>query len=435
MKNICDISYETICKLITESEWGKSVTNEELFGFLFDEAYELIDGCNKNNRNNMLEEASDVLMILLYIVIKNVDDRQNNQIEILLDRLNQKLQTRYAMFFNEEQSDGEEEKNWKQTKYLEKEILGYIYCPNPDCDKYAETERGNLEFDDEYVKCNICGYTAKCSNHNMILYTSKHRREMFKTIDMAYVGFSKGMRSYADDFFNSHLDEYLKIMRYWILDSTKRYAVDIHFAYRHNEKKETFDEFLMHPLRNCLKNILCHKKKLLYSFMKINDLIIKCINVNYMVIRDEFYGNGHPEYLSIWKDYIFYLIKTIVMPVEYDLNNMASSKEPLSYGDEQNISGNVLKGFVVWNQDIKSSILLRSFSSNGNESIVEADLTMCKSNIQVGQLIVSVFLKFNLQNMQKLKCIFSGLRGNLDKQEITEFLTDVLPMLKSIEYL
>lgn len=423
MKNIYDISYETICKLITESEWGKSVTNEELFAFLFDEFYELIDGCNKNDRDNMLEEASDVLMILLYIVIKNVDDRQNNQVEKLLDRLNKKLQTRYAMYFDENLSDGEEEQSWKEKKYLEKEVLDYIYCPNPGCDKYAETGKGNMEIEEDYVKCIACGYAEKCSNRNMILYTSKHRREMFKTIDKAYVGFLKGMLSYADDFFNSHLDGYLKIMRYWIMDRTKKYAVDIYFACRHNAEKESFDEFLMHPLRNCLKNILCHKRKLLYSFVKINDLMIKCINVNYTVIRDEFYGNNQSEYRQIWTDYIFYLIKTIIVPVEY--------------ADEQNFSGNILKGFVVWNQNSKSTILLKPFSANdnGNRSIIEADLSICKSNVQVGQLIVSVVMKFNLQRMQKLKCTFTNLREGLSKQEIITFLNDVLPMLDGIEYL
>ena len=70
MENITEISYETIRKLILESEWGRAVRQEELFGFLFNEVYEFIDGCNRKDVDNMLEEASDVLMILLYIVIK-----------------------------------------------------------------------------------------------------------------------------------------------------------------------------------------------------------------------------------------------------------------------------------------------------------------------------------------------------------------------------
>ena len=45
MKNISEISYQTIRKLIIESEWGKAVTNKELFNFLFDEVYEFVDGC------------------------------------------------------------------------------------------------------------------------------------------------------------------------------------------------------------------------------------------------------------------------------------------------------------------------------------------------------------------------------------------------------
>ena len=47
MDNITQEAYETIRKLILESEWGKSVTNAALYGFLFNEVYEFLEGCNK----------------------------------------------------------------------------------------------------------------------------------------------------------------------------------------------------------------------------------------------------------------------------------------------------------------------------------------------------------------------------------------------------
>ena len=93
MNSIVNDVYETIQLLVHESEWGKSVTNTELFEFLFSEVYEFLDGCNKHDKENMLEEASDVLMMLLYIVIKNAGSDQDNKIEELLYRVNRKLRT------------------------------------------------------------------------------------------------------------------------------------------------------------------------------------------------------------------------------------------------------------------------------------------------------------------------------------------------------
>ena len=128
MENITKVAYETICKLILESEWGKSVNNKELFCFLFNEIYEFLEGCNKDDKDNMLEEASDVLMILLYIVIKNTGDQQGNQIEELLQRLNHKLRTRYSVFFEGEQDSEKEEQHWIQAKHIEKEFLQFLFC-------------------------------------------------------------------------------------------------------------------------------------------------------------------------------------------------------------------------------------------------------------------------------------------------------------------
>lgn len=98
MDNTTKETYETIQKLILESEWGRTITNTALYNYLFSEIYEFLEGCNNRDEDNMLEEASDVLMILLYIVIKNTRNSQANLIEELLFRTNKKLHTRYSVF-------------------------------------------------------------------------------------------------------------------------------------------------------------------------------------------------------------------------------------------------------------------------------------------------------------------------------------------------
>lgn len=431
MKSISYISYQTIHKLITESEWGKAVTNKELFNFLFDEVYELIDGCNKKNEDNMLEEAADVLMILLYIVAKNVENQHDNQIDELLKRLNKKLRTRYSTFFEGTNNDGDEELNWVQTKYIEKEFLDYIYCPNAECHKYAKTCRGNMTIDGGKVKCSSCGYIEKCSNRNMILYSSKCRRKSLDIMDNSFNGYLKGSLVYADDYFNSHKQDYLKVIRYWIDNETKRLAISDYFIVKHNTTIESFEEFLMYPLRNCLQDILCYKNKLSYSLIEINDLMLRCINANYIVLKKNFCRDNHPKYNEIWEKYIFYLINTIKVPIEYNSNN----QEGLS-AFEKNILKSIIKVHVIFEENRKIEVLLKPLPlfDKGSGTIIEADISACKSNSQIAQLVVSVVMQFNLHHLQKLNCVFVNLGNNMDKEAITELLKDLLSMINCIEY-
>lgn len=436
MKSISDISYQTIHKLITESEWGKAVTNKELFNFLFDEVYELIDGCNKNNKDNMLEEAADVLMILLYIVAKNVDNQHDNQIDELLKRLNKKLHTRYSTFFEGTNNDGDEELNWVQTKYIEKEFLDYIYCPNAECHNYAKTCRGNMTIEGDKVKCSSCGYIERCSNHNMILYSSKCRRKSLDVLNNSFNGYLKGALFYSDDYFNSYKQDYLKVIRYWIDNETKRLAISDYFISRHSATIESFEEFLMYPLRNCLQNILCYKNKLSYSLIEINDLMLRCINADYIVLKNSFCRDNYLNYKEIWTEYIFYLIKTIKIPVGYNSDNQEVISPFEKHIKGKNFLRSIIKVYVIFEQNKKVEVLLKPFpaSDRGSGTIIEADISACKLNSQIAQLVVSVVLQFNLHHLQKINCVFVNLRSNLDKEAISEFLKDLLPMINCIEY-
>ncbi|MDE5696244.1 MAG: hypothetical protein K2I96_02355 [Lachnospiraceae bacterium] len=427
MKNISEISYQTIRKLIIESEWGKAVTNKELFNFLFDEVYEFVDGCNKNNKDNILEEASDVLMILLYIVIKNVDNQEENQINELLRRLNKKLQTRYSTFFEGTNDDGDEELNWEKTKYIEKEVLSYIYCPNINCTKYAKINRGNMTIDNNQVKCCCCGYTARCSNDNMILYRSKYRRKTLNILEKSYDGYLKGTPFYADDYFNSYRQDYLKVIRYWIVSQTRRLALSDCFISKHNATVESFEEFLMYPLRNCLQNILGDKSKLSYSLLEVNDMMLRCINADYIAIKNSFCKDISSY--EVWISYIFYLIKTITVPVEYDSYNQATLT-PFDF------LTSTIRVCVVLEKNKKIDVLLKPYSaSNGvSGTIIEADISACKKNSQIGQVIFSVVMQHNLQRVQNLNCVLLNLRDDVDKKEVSELLNDLLPKINNIDY-
>lgn len=441
MDNIIDISYETTRKLINESEWGQSVSNKELFSFLFSEVYELVDGCTNNDKNNILEEASDVLMILLYIVIKNSDHEDGlNLIEELLLRLNKKLRTRYSPFFTGENNGEMEEEHWKQSKYLEKEVLNFLFCPCPSCRNYAKVNRGNMIVEGNLVKCLSCGYTSKRNSRNMLLFTTKHRRNMFDNLDSYYVGFLMGRFQYANDYFDSHRQDYMKIVRYWIRSDVGKTALEDYFIEKHNADKESFEEFLVCPLRNYLKNILSSRKKLSRATIEINDLLIKCINMNYIGMKTMFCTKEHEEYSRIWLEYIRYLIKSMTVPLEckpiVSLDKQSTFIEKTETSEPRVLQSNTYFLRATMGQEKKADIFIKFFSTDdaGHGTSIQADISNCRSNIQVGQLILSVDCKFNFQHTSKLRCILLNSRRELNRQDLSEFLADLLPKFDVIEF-
>lgn len=87
MDKITDIVYITIRELIQKSKWGQEVTTDKLLKYLYDETDEFAESCRRKNNENIYEEAADVLMILLYIVIKEQNDIKGNPIEIILNNI------------------------------------------------------------------------------------------------------------------------------------------------------------------------------------------------------------------------------------------------------------------------------------------------------------------------------------------------------------
>lgn len=425
MDNITKEAYETVQKLILESDWGKAVTNAELYSFLFSEVYEFLDGCNNRGKDNMLEEAADILMILLYIVIKNTDNPQDNQIEELLNRVNHKLRTRYSVFFEGSGNSEEEEAHWTQTKHLEKEILHYLFCPNEDCGNYAKTNRGNMLTDGSQATCLTCGYSAAYSGQNIILYTSKYRRALMDNLDSSYTDYLKGTPYFADDYFNGYKKDYIKVLRYWASNKSGSLALKDYFASRHAVPLSTFDEFLLYPLRNFAKSVLNQQIKPSRATIEINDLMMKCINTGYTGIKERFCGQEGAEYHGLWLNYIKFLLKSMILPVTYESVRPDDLTSPKDY---------VLHMSLPENQKADVYLTLCSNQGSGHGCVLQADTANYKLNTQVGQVLMSAVMKFNLQHIRKMRCVLLNSGNHLNRKELSIFLKDLLPTLDVIEY-
>lgn len=436
MDNILEVAYETIRKLIIESEWGSSVHNNELIKFLFSEVYEFVTACNTNDKDNMLEEASDVLMLLLYIDIKNSDTKTENVIEELLFRLNKKLHSRYSTFFNDDECYESEEQNWEKNKYIEKEVLNFLYCPIIKCCDYAKTNIGNILFSDGIVECRSCGYKSKSNNSNTILFKSKKRRKIIDAIDKNYVGFLKGTTFYANEFFYSNREEYLKVMRYWTTCKTARVALDNFFICKHNTTETSIEEFLMYPLRDFFQNTLQSERTIPCGIIDINDLMLNFIKSDYIEIRNRFCVNNK-SYFDLWIEYIRYLLKTMILSVRYDLNNDLLLKELKVNNEAKFHSQKSYNLYIKMKNDNEVSVNLKQLNINSCEKgyMMTLDLLNCESITQIGQVIMSIVMKFNLQNVKKMKCVLSNVKENINREDLSEFIRDILPMLAYISYI
>lgn len=441
MDNLTQEVYETIQKLILESEWGKSVTNAALYGFLFSEINEFLEGCNKRDRDNMLEEASDVLMILLYTVIKNTDNQQDNLIDELLYRVNTKLHSRYSPFFEGIQDSEKEELHWMQEKHAEKETLHFLFCPNPNCSNYAKTNKGNMVLKDNQAICLTCGHTAPCSKANIIFYTIKYRRRLMDTLDDDYVGYLNGSDFFADAYFNIHRTDYIKVLRYWAAGSSGSLALCDYFVAKHSANPSTFNNFLMLPLRNFVRSVLNHQAQPLRSTMEINDLLIKCINANYTAIKRNFCEHENTEYYwEMWINYMQYLLKSMSLSVAYepapfDLSIFPAATTLQSESVDLPSNSYILHMHMAQNREIDVCLCLFPVDNRKNGGILYADISNCRLNTQAGQILLSATLKFNLQNIPRMRYVLRNGGKNLDHLELSQFLDDLLPMQKIIEYL
>lgn len=425
---ISDETYNTVSKLILESEWGSEVTNTELGIYLMNEVNELIEGCNKHNYDNILEESSDVLMILLYIVIKNNNNQNCNLIDKMLKRLDDKLKSRYSVFFNEDSTIESEEEHWVKTKYLEKEIINYAFCPNPNCVYNAKTSERNIIVSDSIVKCKACEYTASPSSDNILFFRSKTRRKLLENLELYFREYVKAGDEFADEYFYSFEDDYIKVIRLWLRNDSSSKALLDSITTNYNDKEQLFNEFLLSPLRNYLFRIQERKEKINRRAITINDIIIKNINNHYCFLKENICASEKKQYTCFWIKYIQYLFLSIKEPIEYNYNYGISEKDDINSGFfEQTQNSLNYDIYVKLNDQMILITLCKPAKTDISESItLKANISSCRTITEIGKIILSVYSTFNLQNISKVVIDLFGRKKNINKNDLEQLLKDLM---------
>ena len=422
-------TYETVSKLILCSEWGRNVTNTELALYLMNEVNELIEGYNKQDYENILEESSDVLMILLYIIIKSSNNPKHNLIDEMLNRLNAKLKNRYSVFFNEDSDCEREEEHWIKTKHLEKEVSNYAFCPNAICSYYAKTGNVNIQVSDEMIKCTACGYTACPSNKNILFYRSKSRRKLFDNLEWHFDEYIKSGNEFADEFFFNSQRDYFKVIRLLLKNDTSSKALNEYITNKFSDKGQLFNIFLLSPLINYLDRIQYRKEKINSRTIIINDIMIKNINAHYHFLKEYICMSNNREYNCIWISYIQYLFLSMQGTVEYSNNYGIIEKDEIDLNFFK-------KSQLIMNYDIyvklNNNMILTTLcnpADNNAESVLmmKSNINTCKTNTEIGMILFSIYLKFNLQSVSEIAIKLYGTERINNKNDLEQLLKDLMP--------
>lgn len=421
MDKITDIVYITIRELIQKSKWGQEVTTDKLLKYLYDETDEFAESCRRKNNENIYEEAADVLMILLYIVIKEQNDIKGNPIEIILNNIEKKLKKRYSVFF-EGIEDEDEEEHWKQTKYLEKEVLDYIYCANPNCSEYLKVNKGNVRFEDNNIICDKCGYIEKSSGKNLLLPRKKKRRVVLEKLKWHFEEYMKERKA-AQNYYINEKNDYYSIMRYIITYPLGYEVIKDYCKGRFDSIDEEMDSFLVQPIRDYMQDMKSDLEDGKLS-LNMNDMMINSINYNYNELKKLVcYSNCKTNMVLLQK----YLVKL--------------------FSSMQHKVSKLIDGYIVDSQNVKEKDIIQKYrcelGEHGvvniikyekNNKLVTAcklffDVEMCISNCDILQALVSVILQLDLQHYSNLEILILNLPDKLVSIELRDLISDIFPQV------
>ena len=132
--NSLDKLIDIIKKLRSEDgcPWDKKLTLKDLKSYILEEAYEIIDALEKNDKDNIKEEAGDLLLQIIFISNICEENKDFNFSDVIL-QLSDKLIRRHPHVFGNKIADTAEDAKeiWDYQKKSEK-IKGKLNSDTPN---------------------------------------------------------------------------------------------------------------------------------------------------------------------------------------------------------------------------------------------------------------------------------------------------------------
>lgn len=171
-------SKEVIRLLMEKSDWGKNSSLSSLLHDFENEAKEFVEGVKKENQSNAIEEASDVLMIMLCALYRLAPDCESVMIDMLTEQFIQKLHMRYPHLYGLQNGIGEQTESyvWANAKKHE-HTAACMFCDNRECRCYHQLGKSNIKWKKRQYICIVCGKRIPVSEETTLFY-SHHRYRM-----------------------------------------------------------------------------------------------------------------------------------------------------------------------------------------------------------------------------------------------------------------
>lgn len=189
---------QTIQILMERSLWGSASSFDSLINDFRNEANEFIEGSQKRDISNMLEEASDVLMMMLCIIYRIKPDLCD-ALHVLSDAFIKKLHSRYPQFYDgsvEDCHDKSEYEIWDEAKKHEA-ICAYMFCTNDGCSERNRIGRKNIAHTSGNYICECCNSVLIPTTKNVFLFRSPRRKKYVNLILNSIREKSRGDKSAA----------------------------------------------------------------------------------------------------------------------------------------------------------------------------------------------------------------------------------------------
>jgi len=102
-------------------EWDRKQTLDSLKLFFLEESYELIDAIDEKNNDHILEEAGDILFLVVFLS-KIAENSNLFELDEVIRNIREKLVRRHPHVFGDEQVKGVDDilENWQKIKKEEK---------------------------------------------------------------------------------------------------------------------------------------------------------------------------------------------------------------------------------------------------------------------------------------------------------------------------
>lgn len=245
--NINEETWDAIRILMTESFWGLNSSYDSLIQNLAEEVEEFVQGCKKNDRKNSLEEAADVMMIILCILYKINANNKDFSIDDIMEAITSKLFRRYSHLYNKDLvSDqiSDEEQIWQLAKRTEAN-LQFMYCNNKTCSSYGIVGGNNIIVNNGKFYCNKCSRLIISPKNSLLFSRSKKRKQYVDIINSYLLQYVRGDTS-APELFKTDAPEICQYLYQNIMISQDKQEIYINYVSRKfNLNPEDVENFLL----------------------------------------------------------------------------------------------------------------------------------------------------------------------------------------------